>query len=123
MRTAGHWTTKEGVRLQVIWMDSVHLAHSVNMLLKRAAMNAVAGSGVYKEAIARGMIGKYHDGTPLDIPKRREMPDEMCMLNAILGVRPDCLGVWKANPHWFAARCPVADPELWAEFVKLKLTR
>lgn len=123
MRTAGHWTTKDNVRLEVIWMDSVHLAHSVNMLLNRAPIAQVAASGVYKEAVARGMIGKYHDGTPLVTPKRRETPDEMCMLNAILEVRPDCLGIWKANPHWFAARCPATDPELWAEFAKLKLTR
>lgn len=80
------WTTLQGERLVVAWMDSVHLVHCVNLLLRRNPQSPhfrVMETGVGKEAERRGLWRNYdHHKRQLPAPTRRETKVEMCVYRA-----------------------------------------
>ena len=123
MRKGAIWTTNDGQKLDVRWMDSVHLAHSFNLVLRRVGLTRGKTSTVYPEIMHRRMLPDNYDSAPVAIPTERETPDEMCMLNAVLNIHPSSFLSWKQDKKAFAINCPKALPKVWTEYVKLKLTR
>jgi len=95
MATKAKWQTKDGQLLNVAFMDSVHLLHSANMVIRNYAnqpvyrANFAVSSSVYKEAIKRGYkpIDKQ-PGSAFRITNfvYRESRKQLCMLQALLEV-------------------------------------
>lgn len=80
------WTDRQGRKHEIKWMDSLHLVHSANMMLRQnKTWLTNAGLPMLEELCSRGLYF-YQHAPPhqLVIPPYRESTIEMCMLRAIL---------------------------------------
>lgn len=71
--TGAVWTTNDGRRLEIIWMDSLHLYHSFRMVLRAGKRNPALEA----ELKVRGLM--VDGGTP-----RRETPAQMIWVRALI---------------------------------------
>jgi len=116
------WTTQDGRVLEIKWMDSIHLVHSVNMLMRKNSLNHLdlVKSLIMADKSFGPMLQELKDrklyaydklATPAQftVPTHRESPIEMCMLRALIDtgiddriVRADPTFGWKVfrnNPE------------------------
>lgn len=91
MSKYGIWTTNDGRDLEVNWMDSVHIVHSVNLLLRRHATQKerVLMTNIAQEAQRRKLlinpVLKMHEGVYVNqypVPLTRETRWELAIMNA-----------------------------------------
>lgn len=112
---SGTWRTKQGEMLEIKWMDSVHLAHSLNLvlntlingtaLLARSPAEkykwAVDRSELYAELNSRKLATFRLDEGKFEPPATRETPLQMCMLRAILETdNGHALNVWNNDREY-----------------------
>lgn len=123
MKSRGTWKTREGEVKELAWMDSVHLVHSVNMVLRSIPFSRVMGSLIWCEAVLRGLVGAG-DNTPLTIPPRRETVEQLCVMNALVGRNlAHKIPELYANPEKFIAEARILLPSTIADAAQLRLRR
>lgn len=133
------WTTQDGRKIPVKWMDSAHLVNSFNMLcrknsLSRNQVNLMmqqAGNEVFKAMVneLRGrMLYNWRPDGQLDTSKvPRETPAQLCMLRALLDCHygPNEILLFRDHPdssiqHWTSTADPKWD-RLKPKFVEHRL--
>lgn len=143
--TAPHtWTTQAGEKIEVAWMTTPHLIHSFNMVMRK---NNFSPDGVavrirknlgdvfqamHTELRRRQRLRWQAPGTPAQNQlqldgARRETPQQLAMLRAILDTAPltDSISVeFMANPDKVIERImtvPYADRDIAAKFIEYRL--
>lgn len=104
-RVAGKfWKTKEGEKLEIAWMQSVHIVHSFNMMLKkqqwsrqqaeqRVRLNMQdAFENMYEELRRRRFL-RWSGDFIVAVAVPRETPKELAMLRAILDTAPQSTAI------------------------------
>lgn len=86
------WTTNDGRKLEVMWMDSAHLVNAVNLLIRRnpqlGTREAIVSRftnqrvSVWKEAVLRDLIVWVDDLLQLEVTAKRETLWELCLMHA-----------------------------------------
>lgn len=90
------WTTQDGRTIEIKWMQSSHLVHSFNMILRKNRFKREHMDQFLKHATLGPMIDELkcrylYSWRPDDqlVPtKVRETPVQLCMLRALLDVWP-----------------------------------
>jgi hypothetical protein len=141
------WTTAEGKTVEYAWMTSVHLVHTYNVLANRndltreqwptLALNEQVGMMI-QELKARGLVQWVNNGSgPLErldrlaVPEHRETPLQMCMLRALLDVKPrsapDIVRLFRQDMDKYIAvveRCvnkDERDRDIWTLFISYRV--
>lgn len=92
------WTTNDGQKLEIKWMTSPHLAHAVNLMVRKNQMSRQDVTGyiakhsipfttMCKELQARGLFSWTDGSSQIVVPPHRETVSEMCMLRALIDCR------------------------------------
>lgn len=129
-----YWHTKDGKKLEIEWMDSVHIVNALNMLLRQGnTPQLVMKSHIFKEAAKRGLV-KMDVGNSvaaaIAVPNYRETPIDKCMMRALL----DVPGGRDYYPSFCRNRTAFIEDvnafqhnpvlaQVWNEFVKNRMTR
>jgi hypothetical protein len=124
------WTTMDGRQIEIRWMQSQHLVHSLNMIMRKNRLtkrhlltrNDQLLNVFVTEVRERG-LWQWAEAPieQLYVPTLRETPAQLCMLRAILDVKPknweDIIGLFKQNPEQYIAHVlSCADPK-WVPVV------
>jgi hypothetical protein len=100
------WTTNDGRHIEVRWMQSQHLVHSFNMLLRKHSLHR-ATVELRLRAVNRArdivthMVQELRDRglyiwktqTELSIPDVRETPAQLCILRALIDANKSWPGI------------------------------
>jgi hypothetical protein len=132
-RQSAIWTTKDNQRLEVFWMDSVHLAHSLNLLIRRSGVSlteALHRSSVGRELNERDLTSELQRTFAIDFeqfqpPKQRETIEQLCLYNALreYDALPDWACHIRSTPRQVMSKLQRDHPQWWATYSKLRLTR
>ena len=90
------WTTQDGRTVEIKWMQSSHLVHSFNMILRKNGLNRDHVKKYEHHAVLGPMISElkrrrlytWQPDDQLKPIKMRETPAQLCMLRALLDVLP-----------------------------------
>lgn len=143
------WTTQDGRVLDIRWMDSIHLVHSFNMIARKTNLRVDAAMSV-RGAITAELITMIairdeikarqlmlftaaKQPAQIVVPNAREDFKTLCMLRAILDVRPKLKNLEEIVEHFKDAPgryiehvVSCADPK-WvpvvAKFAEYRLAR
>lgn len=140
MSDPGFWMTQDGRRLDIRWMQSQHLAHSVNMVMRKSniqfrsltAMRKVKPNPfviMLRELDDRKILSESVRAiNQVHIYPLRETLLELCMLRAIIDTRRDptpMLENFRAFPAEFiqSAISQQYDEALVVKFTEYRLLR
>lgn len=117
----GQWKTIQGEVKEIAWMDSIHVAHSANLIIRRVTDTGLPRGRhwtqpIVEEAKLRG-IWFNKETERFDIPHKRETVAELCALNA-------CAVHGISSPiDRTAEELKAKWPKAFQTFLKLRLTR
>lgn len=134
------WTTQDGRKIPIRWMESRHLVHSFNLLARR---NNFGKSDVKltmqrdKSGVVRAMVDElrarmlynWRPDQQLDTSKlpARETPKQLCMLRALIdcGYGVEMLQLFREHPdasieHWTSTADPKWD-RVKVKFVEYRM--
>lgn len=133
------WKTEDGRTIEFRWMQSQHLVHAINLVLRtnnidseewdKFKMHRTIGLGL-QEIEHRG-LNVWTSTAQLSVPSVRETPIQLCMLRALLDGRPrpsrENVNMFYANPDEYIEamqqhRNEEGISELWARFVAYRVT-
>ena len=130
------WKTQDGRFIEYKWMQSQHLVHAINLVLRQSNIDSEEwyrfrahrqiGLGI-QEIEARG-LDVWANKEQLSVPLTRETPVQLCMLRALLDGRPRAsvatMHMFYANPDEFIdaiQRHCTEHEELWARFIAYRV--
>lgn len=134
------WITQDGRKIPVLWMTSKHLVYAFNMMLRKYGIERstvrshVRGNGhvfdaMHDELQARGLMKWNGSNDQLCTSSVRETPAQLCMLRALIDVKPknceEIIGHFynapdrmvehinsHADPKWMPVRAKFAEYRL-----------
>ena len=130
------WKTQDGRFIEYRWMQSQHLVHAINLVLRQVGIDSEEwykfrthrqiGLGI-QEIEARG-LDVWANKEQLSVPLTRETPVQLCMLRALLDGRPRAsvatMRMFYTNPDEFIdaiQRHCTEHEELWARFIAYRV--
>ena len=130
------WKTQDGRFIEYRWMQSQHLVHAINLVLRQVGIDSEEwykfrthrqiGLGI-QEIEARG-LNVWANKEQLSVPLTRETPVQLCMLRALLDGRPRAsvatMRMFYTNPDEFIdaiQRHCEGHEELWARFIAYRV--